>query len=70
MNITRADSKHHGFLIALWEREWGGITMISRGATHHLDSLPSFIAEENGIPIGAATWATLADETEISDVYH
>jgi GNAT superfamily N-acetyltransferase len=65
MTIICAVDTHQEFLRALWQEEWGGLTMITRGTSHHLDALSALVAEEDGVPVGAITWAMRPGEAEI-----
>ena len=44
------------WLHELWEIEWGGDTMVSRGHVYRLSVLKSLIAKADGNPVGAATY--------------
>lgn len=65
MQIVWADGPQRLFLDSLWQAEWGGTTMVSRGTAHVVEHLPAFIANLDGLPRGAITWAVLPTEVEI-----
>jgi len=44
------------WLHELWQAEWGGDTMVSRGHVYRLPVLKSLIAKVDGNPVGAATY--------------
>jgi GNAT superfamily N-acetyltransferase len=44
------------WLRELWQREWGGEMMVSRGHVYRLDQLQSLLAWDGDTPIGAATF--------------
>lgn len=46
----------HRWLTQLWQSEWGGDTMVSRGDVFHLTDLESLIAKVGGECVGAATY--------------
>ena len=46
----------HRWLHELWEMEWGGDTMVSRGHVYRLSVLKSLIAKVDGNRVGAATY--------------
>jgi GNAT superfamily N-acetyltransferase len=53
------------WLEELWQREWGGTTMVTRGNTHHLHDLHALIAWEGEKPVGAITWHLNEEDAEI-----
>jgi GNAT superfamily N-acetyltransferase len=55
----------HAWLADLWEREWGGTTMLTRGRVHHLHDLHALIAFRDDEPVGAATFAVEGDAAEL-----
>lgn len=65
MEIERITKNTEDWMIALWEKEWGGRTMISRGITHRLDQLEARIAIIDGNPVGLVTWHMETLEAEI-----
>ncbi|MCL6631897.1 MAG: GNAT family N-acetyltransferase [Alicyclobacillus herbarius] len=44
------------WLTALWQAEWGGDMMVSRGHVYRLADLQAIIAKADGQPVGAATY--------------
>jgi len=44
------------WLRELWQREWGGEIMVSRGRVYRLDQLQSLLAWDGEAPVGAATF--------------
>lgn len=49
------------WLADLWQREWGGTTMVSKGKVHHLADLSALIAWDGETRTGATTFRL--DET-------
>lgn len=52
-------------LTEVWTRNWGGVSVVSRGHVHHPLDLPCCMAVENDTVIGAITWNRAGDEIEI-----
>lgn len=53
-------------LKALWESQWGGSTMISRGRVFNVDTLSALLArDEAGAITGAVTWHRSGPTAEI-----
>ncbi|QQE81296.1 GNAT family N-acetyltransferase [Alicyclobacillus sp. SO9] len=52
----------------LWESEWGGATMISRGKTYRLAELSCLVAVEQTEVMGAATYHVDADSCELVSI--
>lgn len=44
------------WLTQLWQSEWGGVTMVSRGHVYSLPEMESLVAKTNGDLVGAATY--------------
>ena len=65
MHIERVTKKTEEWLVQLWDREWGGRTMISRGTAYRLDQLKARIAIIDGNPVGLVTWHMKESEAEI-----
>ncbi|AEJ40053.1 putative acetyltransferase [Sulfobacillus acidophilus TPY] len=64
--ITPIQASDRPWLRTLWEREWGGLTMVSRGRVHFVDRLPGWIARDRDHrPVGAVTVAQDEKSTEI-----
>jgi|SRR5579875_3534677 len=53
------------WLVALATAEWGGTTLISRGRVHRLADLCTFVAEENGEPVGMLALHIDGDACEV-----
>ncbi|MBH8598569.1 GNAT family N-acetyltransferase [Thermoactinomyces sp. CICC 10523] len=53
------------WLRRLWQKEWGGAKMVSKGNVFHLHELSALIAIQRGKPVGAVTFAIRADAAEI-----
>lgn len=77
MNPMEASLTHHPiqvhprreadrpWLLDLWNREWGGDTMVSRGRVYRLEDVEAVIAVQGGAYVGAATFVILDDECEL-----
>lgn len=48
------------------DAEWGGALQARRGEVHDVLALPGFVAEEDGRPIGIATYSRGGDECELA----
>jgi len=53
------------WLLDLWNREWGGDTMVSRGRVYRLEDVEAVIAVQGGAYVGAATFVVLDEECEL-----
>ncbi|AEJ42609.1 GCN5-related N-acetyltransferase [Alicyclobacillus acidocaldarius subsp. acidocaldarius Tc-4-1] len=53
------------WLLDLWNREWGGETMVSRGRVYRLEDVEAVIAVKGGAYVGAATFVVLDEECEL-----
>ncbi|WP_304457852.1 GNAT family N-acetyltransferase [Alicyclobacillus sendaiensis] len=53
------------WLLDLWNREWGGETMVSRGRVYRLEDVEAVIAVQGGAYVGAATFVVLDEECEL-----
>ncbi len=54
---------------ALWKREWGGLTMVSRGTTHRLEHLSALIAVDGEDQyLGLITWSSSGAEAEVTSL--
>ncbi|RAL21905.1 GNAT family N-acetyltransferase [Thermoflavimicrobium daqui] len=62
---TQAD---RDWLIQLWQREWGGTTMVTCGVSHSLTDLEAFIAWEKNERVGAVTYRKDEDEAELMSI--
>lgn len=67
MRIGEAKSPYEvAWLEKLWDDEWGGRVMVSRGKSYHLHSLTSFLAyDDNMLPVGAITITCHEKQAEI-----
>lgn len=50
------DEDDHQWLNRLWQAEWGGDTMVSRGHVYQLIDLQAIVAKANGELVGATTY--------------
>ncbi|MFC7441942.1 GNAT family N-acetyltransferase [Laceyella putida] len=53
------------WLEGLWQREWGGLTMITRGKSTALADLRAVIAYLDEEPVGAVTWLENEKDAEL-----
>jgi len=53
------------WLLDLWNREWGGDTMVSRGRVYRLEDVEAVMAVQGGAYVGAATFVVLDEECEL-----
>ncbi|MBA4494881.1 GNAT family N-acetyltransferase [Paenactinomyces guangxiensis] len=53
------------WLEKLWQKEWGGTTMVTRGTIYHLRDLNVLIAREGEKPVGAITYHLNSEDAEI-----
>jgi len=61
-----SNSEQTTWLKNLWIREWGGITMVSRGVVYHVDALSSLLAStDSGEIVGAITFAIYGEDAEL-----
>lgn len=57
IQIMPPSEEHEGqWLDDLWQSEWGGEIMVSRGQTYRLSDLECLLAKSNGELIGAVTY--------------
>jgi GNAT superfamily N-acetyltransferase len=63
-----ADDADRAWLRALWHREWGGETMVSRGRLHRLADLPALLAWHGGERAGAATYWVEGSQCELTSL--
>ncbi|KRW92955.1 acetyltransferase [Alicyclobacillus tengchongensis] len=56
------------WLRALWTREWGGDTMVSKGRVYCLQDAFAFIAIQNGQRVGAATYVQHGNRCELLSI--
>jgi GNAT superfamily N-acetyltransferase len=63
--IEPATAADQGWLEELWRREWGGLTMVTRGRVHRLADMSALIAWEGGARVGAATFRVDEAECEL-----
>ncbi|HEY3364483.1 MAG TPA: GNAT family N-acetyltransferase [Symbiobacteriaceae bacterium] len=54
--IRTATGNDREWLAGLWQSEWGGESMVTRGRVHRLDSLHGLIASDGDVRVGAATY--------------
>jgi N-acetylglutamate synthase-like GNAT family acetyltransferase len=62
----RDDERDH--LAALLTERWGSPIVVSRGVSHDLRELPTFVADEDGEIVGIVTYAPAADSAEITSL--
>ena len=52
----------------LLAREWGDVTVVSRGRLHDPTHLPGFVAEKDGAPVGLATYHIDGENCELVSI--
>lgn len=65
MTIQPVTSESRRALEKLWRDEWGGPTMVSRGAVYYVDTVEGFVAVEKDRLLGAIAWVRKAEDAEI-----
>ena len=68
IKIRKIGERDRPWVKTLWEENWHGDFMITRGRTHRLDDVDGFIAEINGEKAGLITYRTYHDELEITSM--
>jgi ribosomal protein S18 acetylase RimI-like enzyme len=68
IKIRKIGERDRPWVKTLWEENWHGDFMITRGRTHRLDDVDGFIAEINGEKAGLITCRTFNDELEITSM--
>jgi GNAT superfamily N-acetyltransferase len=63
--IRATSEKDQDWVERFLEKEWHSKELVSRGTIYHAGKLPGFIAEQNGKPIGLATYHIEKAECEI-----
>ncbi|MGE5672985.1 MAG: GNAT family N-acetyltransferase [Mycobacterium leprae] len=56
------------WLAALWQEEWGGELMVTKGSTYRLQDLQALLAFAAGTPVGAATYRLDGRECELMSI--
>jgi len=65
IKIRKIGERDRLWVKSLWEENWHGDFMITRGRTHRLDDVDGFIAEKGGEKVGLISYRTFNDELEI-----
>lgn len=64
--IVAKEPRHDDEIVAAWEANYGGTTVVSRGREYDARKLAGLVAEnEDGHPFGALTWHRDGGEIEI-----
>lgn len=58
----------HAWLRELWQQEWGGEIMVSRGRVYRLEELQSLLVRDGEILVGAATYHLADGECELMSI--
>ncbi|KPC72616.1 acetyltransferase [Thermoactinomyces vulgaris] len=64
LRLAETDEERQ-WLEALWQKEWGGTTMITRGRSTALADVQAVIAYSGGEPVGAVTWRMDEQDAEL-----
>jgi N-acetylglutamate synthase-like GNAT family acetyltransferase len=68
IKVRRTNNDDRPWIKSLWEENWHGDFMITRGKNHRLNDVDGFIAEVNGKKVGLITYRTYNDELEITSM--
>ncbi|HLN62371.1 MAG TPA: GNAT family N-acetyltransferase [Symbiobacteriaceae bacterium] len=60
-----ATDRDQTWLRDLWQQEWGGEIMVSRGHVYRLNDLQALLATDNQEPVGAATYLITGSTCEL-----
>lgn len=66
LNITPPqDGRQREWLRRLWQAEWGGDWMVSRGHKYNLEALQALLAQIDGNLVGAVTYRIDGEQCEV-----
>lgn len=63
--VTDAD---RSWILQMTQDRWGSNVVVSRGRVHRPDTLPGFVARQQGQPVGLITYRLQGDQGEIITV--
>ena len=65
IRIREMDESDRPWVERLLKKEWGGVTVVSRGQIHEPTILPGFVALDGERPVGMATYHIECDSCEL-----